>query len=425
MNRHVLLFPAELWEFIERSGWRWGYLNLRVDRGERVVTISHIWESNETATPVDTTPWQRRHFLHYADIVALSGVWYRAQPELHIIHQEVARRSDASIPIDAFRERIMGGWVQPGDSGLPVVAVSTPQAGGAGVSAWRVFPDAAMPDAISVVRDQARPADFIADEWPVAQLEECRVALVGVGSIGSMAAESLAIAGIGQLALVDHDRLEQRNLARHRLTDRDLGRFKVHAMGDFLESRNLATRIEPYAINIITDTDVLRAVVEISDIVVCTADGVAARRVANHVARRAGKPLVLAAVLEDGAFGEVIRVRERTGCLYCLRLAQIDAGAFDPEPGIDLGYGTGTAHRPMTAAPTDLQLVGITAAKVALSTLLEARGRWHQRLPADYAIFGLQPKPGMPEPFDLECAGDVRWHKLPERREDCPTCVPK
>jgi hypothetical protein len=150
---------------------------------------------------------------------------------------------------------------------------------------------------------------------------------------------------------------------------------------------------------------------------------VESRRAVNHLARRAGRPAVFACVLEDGAFGEVIRVRERTGCLCCLRLTQIETGSFDPEPGIDLGYGTGTTHRPMTAAPSDLQLVGTLAAKLTLSTLLEARGRWHQRLPGDFAIIGLQPKPDMLPPFDLECAGDIRWNDLPGRRNDCPTCA--
>ncbi len=420
----VLLFPAELWEFIDLSGWGWGYLNLRFDAGEGVITISHIWNANTTPAQVDTTPWQRRHYLHYADIIPRSGVWYRAQPELHVIHKEAARRRGFKIPIGLFRQRINAGWVHPGPGGLPVVAVSTPQSGGAGVSAWRVFPDFAVPEEVSVVDDTALPADFISSEWPVAELDECRVTLIGLGSIGSVVAETLAIAGIGRLHLIDYDRLEQRNLARHRLSGRDLGRFKVHAMRDLLDERDIGTRIEPYPIDIITNTDVLRPIVENSDIVVCAADGVAPRRVANHVARRADKPLVLAAVFEDGAFGEVIRVRQRTGCLHCLRLTQIAEGSFDPEPGIDLGYGTGTTHRPMTAAPSDLQLVGTLAAKMTLSTLLEARGRWHQRLPADYVIIGLQPRPDMLEPFDLDCAGDFRWHKLPARRGDCPTCAP-
>jgi hypothetical protein len=40
---HVVLFPAELWDAIDEAGWGWGYLNLRIDKGEGVVTIEPPW----------------------------------------------------------------------------------------------------------------------------------------------------------------------------------------------------------------------------------------------------------------------------------------------------------------------------------------------------------------------------------------------
>ncbi len=401
-----------------------GYLNLRIDKGEGVVTIAQASNTDGDVIRIDTG-WQRRHYLRYADIRAHSGVWYRANPDLHLLHDQVARRANAGVTLDAFRQLITHGWVTPiPDYSLPVIAVTTPRAGGPAVSVWWVSTEGATPEATSVVDDRLRPLDPIAGEWPAAALTQCKAAIIGVGSIGSAVAETLALAGIGELALIDHDRLEQRNLARHRLTDTDLGRYKVLAMRDYLAARSPGVNVDPVRINIVTETDVLRPIAADVDLIVCTADGVAARRTANHVARRAQTPLLLAAVLEDGAFGELIRVRQRTGCLYCLRLAQVEAGLMDPEPGIDLGYGTGTAHRRMTAAPPDLQLVADLASKMTLSTLLEARGRWNQRLPGDYAIIGLQPKPDFPAPFDVSCAGEIRWHALPNRRDDCPTCAP-
>ncbi|HEV3170334.1 MAG TPA: ThiF family adenylyltransferase [Actinocrinis sp.] len=54
-----------------------------------------------------------------------------------------------------------------------------------------------------------------------------RVAVVGVGSVSATAADALASYGIGTLSLVDPDHLPSRNLIRHPLTARDLGRFKV------------------------------------------------------------------------------------------------------------------------------------------------------------------------------------------------------
>lgn len=420
---HCVLFPAELLDLFDERGWSSGYLNLRIDDIQGVVTVAQVWNRDrEEIQRLDGLWSETTHYLRFADVRPFTGVWYRAEPDLHAIHDQVRRRANAAISLDFFRSFIPSGWTHPGDLSMLVVTVTTPAGGGPAMSVWRIDDRQAVPESSSLVDDRLAPLDIISDVWPVAELRTCRATIVGVGSIGSAVAELLARNGIGHLTLVDYDRLEQRNLPRHRLTERDLGRRKVDAMRDVLVARDGAPTVDAVPIDMVTDTDVLRPIVAGSDIVVCAADGVAPRRVCNHVSRRARKPLVLAAVLEDGAFGEVVRVRSRTGCLFCLRLAQDDAGIMNPEPDIDLGYGTGSTHRPMTAAPGDLDLVAATAAKAAVSTLLERRGRWNQRLPGDFAIIGLQPKPDYPAPFNVSCAGDVRWHELPARRTDCPTC---
>jgi molybdopterin/thiamine biosynthesis adenylyltransferase len=291
-------------------------------------------------------------------------------------------------------------------------------------SAWWLSDGFAFPARFAMVDDERQPLDFIRNVWPVDELSRDLVTVVGVGSIGGAAVEALASNGIGCLALVDDDRLLQHNLARHRLTDSDLGRFKVHAMADYLSQRHPGVEVESYPLNAVTGADVMRPLFARSGAILCATDGVTSRRVANHLARRAGVPAVFAAVLEDGAFGEIIRIRPRSGCLLCLRAWLEETGTLDPEPGLDLGYGTGTPHRPMTASPADLSLVGELAAKAVLATVLEARGRWSQRLPGDWAIVGLQPTPDMPSPFDIDRAAEVRWHPLPARRDDCPTCQP-
>lgn len=182
--------------------------------------------------------------------------------------------------------------------------------------------------------------------------------------------------------------------------------------------------VAAYPLSVIDDADRMRPLFAQSDVVICASDGVASRRVANPLARRAGVPLVLACVLEDGAFGEVIRVHANTGCLLCHRKSLAEAGTFDPEPRLDLGYGTGTPHLPMTAVPSDLSLVAELAAKCTIATLLEARGRWNQRLPGDYVVVGLQPLPELPKPFHLERAGQMYWSELSQPRKDCATCAP-
>jgi len=328
------------------------------------------------------------------------------------------------MPVAELRSRVGGGWLQPPADRSMVVIVLSAGTRGSRWSAWWLSEGFAFPGSFAMVDDGMQPVDFIRDVWPVDVLAGVHVTIVGVGSIGGTGVEALASNGVGRLALVDNDRLLQHNLVRHRLTDADLGRFKVQAMRDRVAERYRHVEVETYPLDVVTDADVMRPLFARSDAILCASDGVTSRRVVNHLARRAGRPVVFAAVLEDGAFGEVVRIRSRTGCLLCLRSWLEETDAFDPEPGLDLGYGTGSLHRPMTASPADLALIGELAAKTVLATVLEARGRWNQRLPGDWAVVGLQPTPDMPAPFDIEHAGQVQWHPVPARREDCPTCAP-
>ncbi|MBF6618282.1 MAG: ThiF family adenylyltransferase [Candidimonas sp.] len=65
-------------------------------------------------------------------------------------------------------------------------------------------------------------------------LQVRRVAIIGCGSIGSEIAALLAKAGVGELALLDHDTLNSANLGRHFLGATYLGRNKAQALAQEL-----------------------------------------------------------------------------------------------------------------------------------------------------------------------------------------------
>ena len=74
-------------------------------------------------------------------------------------------------------------------------------------------------------------------ETGLARLWAARVAVFGVGGVGSFAAEALARAGVGRFLLVDGDTVEPSNLNRQlHATTKTVGRKKVEAMrGRMLE----------------------------------------------------------------------------------------------------------------------------------------------------------------------------------------------
>jgi len=77
-----------------------------------------------------------------------------------------------------------------------------------------------------------------------ASIRASHVAVVGVGGVGSWAAEALARSGVGELTLVDLDHIAESNINRqiHALAG-TLGQAKVHAMAERIAQINPRCRI--------------------------------------------------------------------------------------------------------------------------------------------------------------------------------------
>lgn len=75
-------------------------------------------------------------------------------------------------------------------------------------------------------------------------LESCRVAVFGLGGVGSFAAEALARAGVGHLVLVDFDTVSISNINRqlHAMED-TLGMPKAELMADRVKRINPAAEV--------------------------------------------------------------------------------------------------------------------------------------------------------------------------------------
>jgi bacteriocin biosynthesis cyclodehydratase domain-containing protein len=77
------------------------------------------------------------------------------------------------------------------------------------------------------------------------RLESSRVAVLGVGGLGGWSALNLACCGIGEMLLIDFDRVELNNLNRQVLyTEADIGELKVTAATERLRAFNSSMRLE-------------------------------------------------------------------------------------------------------------------------------------------------------------------------------------
>jgi hypothetical protein len=123
-----------------------------------------------------------------------------------------------------------------------------------------------------------------------------RVAVIGLGSGGSLVASQLAKAGVGHFELFDFDRLAVGNISRHLCGLRDLGRLKVAAVKNVLENTNPFVQVNIYPYDITQRLSEVENILAGCDVIVGAADSEAAKGETNRLAVRLRKPAVYGAV---------------------------------------------------------------------------------------------------------------------------------
>jgi molybdopterin/thiamine biosynthesis adenylyltransferase/rhodanese-related sulfurtransferase len=129
-----------------------------------------------------------------------------------------------------------------------------------------------------------------------ARLAAASVLIVGAGGLGCPVLQYLAGAGVGRLAIVDHDMVEETNLHRQPLYGMmDIGRPKVEAARAALRRFNPDVDIETHAERL-TPQNAARLIAE-ADVVVDAADSFAVTYILSDSCQAVAKPLVSASVI--------------------------------------------------------------------------------------------------------------------------------
>jgi len=144
------------------------------------------------------------------------------------------------------------------------------------------------------------------------------VVVFGMGGLGSPAGIYLASSGVGELVLVDPDKVELSNLQRQIVHMNDaLGQQKVESAERTLKALNPDVHIKSYNQKLAGDE--LDEVVRQADVVVDGTDNFDARFAINAACVRVGKPLVSAAVVRMEGQISVYRLdRPDSPCYGCL-----------------------------------------------------------------------------------------------------------
>lgn len=151
------------------------------------------------------------------------------------------------------------------------------------------------------------------------RIRTARIALLGVGGLGSWAAYALACCGVGELVLVDGDVVEESNFNRQILyRERDIGRPKTEAAAEALAEFDSACRLVPLPRRL-DGVDAIAEVIEGADFVVNAADWPAhdIERWTNAACVTAGVPFITMSHSPPVARVGPLYVPGVTGCYAC------------------------------------------------------------------------------------------------------------
>ena len=221
-------------------------------------------------------------------------------------------------------------------------------------------------------------------EYPLGILIKKNVAIIGLGSGGSLIALYLAKSGIGNLTLIDGDVMMDHNIVRHICSLKDVGRFKTLAVKDHILDRvptiKITTVEKPFSRenkNIEAFFDFLLSKVDL--IVSATGDNIMNETI-NEFGYKRNIPIIFAGAFEKITGGIMIRIdpRKKSICYKCIYKKYGDDTIFQKPQVIDKNYikNYGRDVKDMLTQPglgIDIDLITLPTVKFILSTLLEEK----------------------------------------------------
>ncbi|MEJ1361149.1 MAG: molybdopterin-synthase adenylyltransferase MoeB [Candidatus Sedimenticola sp. (ex Thyasira tokunagai)] len=149
------------------------------------------------------------------------------------------------------------------------------------------------------------------------RLLQSRVLIIGMGGLGSPIAMYLAAAGIGELVLVDFDKVDLSNLQRQIIHTTDkIGELKVESACKSLQAINPECRIE--TISRLMEEDELASEVAKADLVIDGTDNFTTRFMINDACVAAEIPLVSGAAIRMEGQVSVFSGKPGDPCYRCL-----------------------------------------------------------------------------------------------------------
>lgn len=145
-----------------------------------------------------------------------------------------------------------------------------------------------------------------------AKLARAKIAIVGCGGLGAIAAAYLAGAGVGHLRLIDGDHTSLSNLHRQVFySTEDLNRPKVEALAEHLGKLNDGIHIE--TIHSQLDKESIHSGLDDMDLILECTDDIWCKYLVNDYCHLHNRPMVYGAIHKTEGRWAIFRNSERTG----------------------------------------------------------------------------------------------------------------
>lgn len=166
------------------------------------------------------------------------------------------------------------------------------------------------------------------------RLLDSRVIIFGIGGLGSPAALYLAACGVGEIVIVDDDKVELTNLQRQIIHSNErLGQLKVDSAAVAMHSINPEIRVSIIAERI--SGEKLKRSIQRADIVIDATDNLASRLEINQHCYTTLTPLVSASAIRwEGQLTVFDSRRQDSPCYQCLYGSLGEVGQSCSENGV-------------------------------------------------------------------------------------------
>lgn len=174
-----------------------------------------------------------------------------------------------------------------------------------------------------------------------ARIAAGRVLLIGAGGLGNAAAAYLVAAGVGELCVVDFDRVDESNLGRQFLFGpADIGELKIEVLARRLAEINPHTHVRQVPVRV--DTGNVDELVGSADIVLDGSDNFRTRLVVADACVRHARALVAGSAIrlegQVATFGPDYAESPCYRCVYSEADESLEDcagnGVFSPVPGV-------------------------------------------------------------------------------------------